>query len=175
MFYPPPGISPFVISIFPVHSPLLAPKPVTSAGNFCLEYFYLPGLFNFPPSPNFSLSLSFPFNFPLFRFPQWGAVDAKIKVPSGENTELKRSPLKPGVGQYIAIRAMLTARDFFLAYFYPSGPPQWGAVDAEIKVPSGENTELKQSPFKARSRSVYSHTCHPYCNSCPASAFFFFF
>ena len=28
-------------------------------------------------------------------------------------------PLKPGVGQYIAIPAMLTARDFFLAYFYP--------------------------------------------------------
>ena len=31
-------------------------------------------------------------------------------------------PLKPGVVQYIAIHATLTARDFFLAYFYPSGP-----------------------------------------------------
>ena len=31
-------------------------------------------------------------------------------------------PLKPGVGQYIAIHATLTARDFFLAKFYPSGP-----------------------------------------------------
>ena len=31
-------------------------------------------------------------------------------------------PLKPGVGQYTAIHATLTARDFFLAYFYPSGP-----------------------------------------------------
>ena len=31
-------------------------------------------------------------------------------------------PLKPGVGQYIAIHATLTARDFFLAYFYISGP-----------------------------------------------------
>ena len=31
-------------------------------------------------------------------------------------------PLKPGVGQYIAIHATLTARDFFLAYFYLSGP-----------------------------------------------------
>ena len=30
--------------------------------------------------------------------------------------------LKPGVGQYIAIHATRTARDFFLAYFYPSGP-----------------------------------------------------
>ena len=50
--------------------------------------------------------------------PQWGAADAEIKVPSGENTELKRSPFK--VGQYIAIHATLTARDFFLAYFYTS-------------------------------------------------------
>ena len=42
-------------------------------------------------------------------------------------------------------------------------PPQWGAADAEIKVPSGENTELKRSPFHAWSRSVYSHTCYAYC------------
>ena len=41
--------------------------------------------------------------------------------------------------------------------------PQWGAADAEIKVPSGENTELKRSPFKDWSRSVYSHTCYTYC------------
>ena len=40
---------------------------------------------------------------------------------------------------------------------------QWGAADAEIKVPSGENTELKRSPFKAWCRSVYSHTCYTYC------------
>ena len=31
-------------------------------------------------------------------------------------------PLKPGVGQYMTIHATLTARDFFLAYFYPSDP-----------------------------------------------------
>ena len=31
-------------------------------------------------------------------------------------------PLKSGVGRYIAIHATRTARDFFLAYFYPSGP-----------------------------------------------------
>ena len=54
--------------------------------------------------------------------PQWGAADAGIKVPSVENTELKVLPLKPGVGQYIAIHATLTARDFFLANFYPSSP-----------------------------------------------------
>ena len=41
--------------------------------------------------------------------------------------------------------------------------PQWGAADAEIKVPSGENTELKRSPFQAWSRSVYSHICYAYC------------
>ena len=41
--------------------------------------------------------------------------------------------------------------------------PQWGAADAEIKVPSCENTELKCSPFQAWSRSVYSHTCYAYC------------
>ena len=33
--------------------------------------------------------------------------------------------------------------------------PQWGAADAEIKVPYDENTELNGSPFKAWSRSVY--------------------
>ena len=46
--------------------------------------------------------------------------------------------------------------------FRPFIIPQWGAADAEIKVPSGENTELKRSPFKAWSRSVYSHTCYAY-------------
>ena len=30
--------------------------------------------------------------------------------------------LKPGVGHYIAMHATLSARDFFLATFYPSGP-----------------------------------------------------
>ena len=30
-------------------------------------------------------------------------------------------------------------------------------------IPSGANTELKRSPFKAWSRSVYSHTCYAYC------------
>ena len=41
--------------------------------------------------------------------------------------------------------------------------PLWGAADAEIKVPSGRNTELKRPPFKTCSRSVYSHTCYAYC------------
>ena len=50
-----------------------------------------------------------------------------------------------------------------LAPIPPPPPPQWGAEDAQIKVPSGANTELKRSPFKAWSRSVDSHTCYAYC------------
>ena len=41
--------------------------------------------------------------------------------------------------------------------------PQWGAADAEIKIPSVENTELEGSPFKAWGRLVYSRTCYAYC------------
>ena len=36
----------------------------------------------------------------------------------------------------------LTQPSFFCAISVAT-PPQWGAADAEIKVPSGENTELK--------------------------------
>ena len=48
-----------------------------------------------------------------------------------------------------------------------AGPPQWGAADAEIKVLSVGNTEFKGSPFKAWSRSVYSHACYIYCQGFP--------
>ena len=53
-------------------------------------------------------------------FPQWEAAETEIKAPSGENTErkLKVLPLEPGVDQYIAIHATITAKDFFFAYFY---------------------------------------------------------
>ena len=40
---------------------------------------------------------------------------------------------------------------------------QQGTVDAEIKDPSVENPELKGSPFKAWSRSEYSHACFTHC------------
>ena len=46
----------------------------------------------------------------------------KLKSLLVRSRSLNVLPLKPGVGQYIAIHATLTARDFFLAYFYPSGP-----------------------------------------------------
>ena len=46
----------------------------------------------------------------------------KLKSHLVRTQSLTVLALKPGVGQYIAIHATLTARDFFLAYFYPSGP-----------------------------------------------------
>ena len=46
----------------------------------------------------------------------------KLKSRLRRTQSLKVLPLKPGVGQYIAIRAALTARDVFLAIIYPSGP-----------------------------------------------------
>ena len=46
----------------------------------------------------------------------------KLKSHLVRTQSLNVSPLKPGVGQYKAIHAVLSARDFFLTYFYPSGP-----------------------------------------------------
>ena len=46
----------------------------------------------------------------------------KLKSHLMRTQSLKILPLKPGVGQYKAIHATLTARDFFLVNFYPSGP-----------------------------------------------------
>ena len=46
----------------------------------------------------------------------------KLKSHLVRTQSLNVLPLKPGVGQYIAIHVTLTARDFFLAYFYTSGP-----------------------------------------------------
>ena len=45
----------------------------------------------------------------------------KFKSHLVKTQSLKILPLKPGVGQYKAIHATLTARDFSLASFYPSG------------------------------------------------------
>ena len=38
-----------------------------------------------------------------------------------------------------------------------------GELQTQKLVPSGENTELKRSPFKAWSRLVCGHTCYAYC------------
>ena len=52
----------------------------------------------------------------------WGLRTQKLKSHLLRTHSLKVFPLKPGVGLYTAMRATLTARNFFLAYFYPSGP-----------------------------------------------------
>ena len=46
----------------------------------------------------------------------------KLKTRLMRTRSLKVLPLKLAVGQYTAVYTTLTARDFFLAYFYPSGP-----------------------------------------------------
>ena len=65
-------------------------------------------------------SLSF---YVFFFLPRSGELRTqKLKSRLVRTQILNILPLKPGVGQHIAIHATLTARDFFLAYFYPSGP-----------------------------------------------------
>ena len=55
--------------------------------------------------------------------PRSGELRAqKLKSHLVITQSLNVLPFKPGMGQYIAIHATLTARDFFLAYFYPSSP-----------------------------------------------------
>ena len=51
-----------------------------------------------------------------------GSCRQKLKAHLVRTQSSNVLSLKPGIGQYIAIHATLTARDFFLAYFYPSGP-----------------------------------------------------
>ncbi len=64
---------------------------------------------------------------------------------------------------FVVFHSLHSCKGFYICYLSFNNSPQWGAVDIEIKVPSGENTELKRSPFKVWSRSVYSHTCYAYC------------
>ncbi len=89
-----------------------------------------------------------------------GTVPCSFKMNaifSNRNTQIQYS-----ISDHIFLQSPLL---FFCLVLLPflTYPPQWGAADAEIKVPSGENTELKRSPFQAWSRSVYSHTCYAYC------------
>ena len=74
-----------------------------------------------PPSSSSSSPYSSPPSPLLFFLPQSGAADAEIKSLLVRTQSLNVLPLKPGVGQYIAIHATLTASDFFLAYVYSSG------------------------------------------------------
>ena len=59
----------------------------------------------------------------LFCFPLSGELQMhKLKTHLLRTQGSKVLPLKPGAGQYITMHATSTARDFFLAKFYPAGP-----------------------------------------------------
>ena len=66
-----------------------------------------------------------------------------------------------------SVHSLMFSSHLFLCLPCLLPSPQWRAADAEIKVPSGENTELKRSPFKAWSSSVHSHTCYAFCQGFP--------
>ena len=65
-------------------------------------------------------------------------------------------------GWYNSRRTLICTFTYFEGLFGFRSVPRWGAADAEIKIPSGENTELRRSPFKVWSRSVYCLTCYAY-------------
>ena len=59
----------------------------------------------------------------LFPSPRSGELRTqKLKSHLVRTQSLNALPLKPGVGQYMAIHATFTAMGFFLAYIYPSSP-----------------------------------------------------
>ena len=61
--------------------------------------------------------------------PQWGTVDAEIKVSSAENPErLNVLPLKPGEAQNIHMPTSPTTRTFFLSGFYTISVPMSKSV-----------------------------------------------
>ena len=70
-----------------------------------------------------SMSVGLFMDAPSFLLPRSGELQTqKLKSHLLRTQSLKVLPLKPEVGQCIAIHVTLTARDFFLANFYPSGP-----------------------------------------------------
>ena len=89
---------------------------------------------------------------------------------SGEQGKIEKTGCKiiSGAPTTVAVKGLIMMISSLV--FLPSpvtlsvlSSPQWGAADAEIKVPSGKTTELTRSPFTAWSRSVYSYTCYAYC------------
>ena len=93
--------------------------------------------------------------------PQWGIAHAEMKVPPAEYLYLlKAFLLKSAIGQNMTSYASPAARKStfsghstsFFPNPLPNFYPQWGTADAEIKVLSVENPELKGPPFKAWSR-----------------------
>ena len=101
--------------------------------------FFLSSLFSTFLLSSFTVSLFFPlFSLPLSPLPpphrSRELRTQKLKSDLLRTRSLKVLPLKPGVGQYIAIHVTLTARNFFLAYFCPSGP--FACIFSETSLPS---------------------------------------
>ena len=66
----------------------------------------------------------------LLQFSAWATRSGEMRTRKLRSHSLRTQswkvlPLKPGAGQYIAMHATPTARDFFLANFYPTGPFTW--------------------------------------------------
>ena len=79
-------------------------------------------MFTWPAHGYIHSTMSYSFRI-VTRAPRSGELRTqKLKSHLVRTQSLNVLPLKPGVGQYIAIHATLTAMDFFLAYFYTSGP-----------------------------------------------------
>ena len=102
-----------VLPLKPGVGQYIAIHATLTARDFLLAYFY--------PSSPFTC-IFFPKLLPSFSPRSRELRMQKLKSHLVRTQSLNVLPLKPGVGQYIAIHATLTARDFFLAYFYPSSP-----------------------------------------------------
>ena len=63
------------------------------------------------------------FNTSTLTLPRSGELQTqKLRSHLVRTQSLNVLPFEPGVGQSMAVHATLTAREFFLAYFYPSSP-----------------------------------------------------
>ena len=131
-------------------------------------------------NPVTSLSLSWPCDFTQSAMTLWPQPACAFRQPVLAVFELHLGPRLPKAAAHRLSREAtsrpqpqgqersqqhlhLWGQWNLIAQLRQSVAPQWGAENAEIKVPSGENTELKRSPFKAWNRSVYSRTCYAYC------------
>ena len=66
--------------------------------------------------------------------------------------------------RHLTIGVVVNIIIFLISAPPPLPLPHSGELRTQkLKVPSGENKELKCSPFKTWSRSVYNHTCYAYC------------
>ena len=107
----------------------------------------------------------------------------KLKSYQMRTQSLKVLPLKPGVGQYIAIHATLTARDFFLANFNLPSPftciffPNLSEVFPELAAANtGSCVDLQNKigylagcrfpcwvPAEHRLKKTYDLWCNDFC------------